>query len=365
MGAPVTRLPATIGRIAIVIVAALPVFMMPRLAASETASTDSDTMVVRSEEGLSWYRHSFDVMGTRASVELASASHQLALDLERRVEAEMRRIETLMSPYIGTSALAAINRLAAGETQVVDAELFKVIDTAQWAATISRGAFDITFASAGFLYDYRNNIQPADASLESVLPRVNYRDVVLDHNASSLSFRTRGMQIDLGGIAKGYAVDRSIDILRRAGIESALVVAGGDSRVLGSRAVERSATGEHTDIPWVVAIQHPRDETSEVLRLPLRGEAISTSGDYQRYFIDTDGRRVHHILNPSTGRSAALLASASVIGPQSMVCDALSTAVFVLGVEEGLAMIDTLPGYETFVVDLHGKVHYSGGLTAP
>ena len=309
-----------------------------------------------------WHNYSFEVMGTRASVELwLPGSTRQAKTLFDQVEQEMRRIETLLSSYRDDSIVAQINQLDAQQSMVLDREVFELLASAQRYAQLSEGGFDITVSSAGRLYDYREKKQPAGQALVEQLPKVDYRKLLLDAERLTVAFASAGMQIDLGGIAKGYAVDRSIALLQGAGIQSALVSAGGDSRMLGDRGPAMGTDAGR--LPWMIGIQHPRERSQQALRLPLASVAISTSGDYERYFIH-DGERVHHIINPQTGRPASGLVSASVIGPHSQDCDALSTTVFVLGAERGLALIETLDDYEAVVIDAAGVVSFSSGLVS-
>ena len=156
---------------------------------------------------------------------------------------------------------------------------------------------------------------------------------------------------NLGGIAKGYVVERGVDILRARGVTNAIVTAGGDTRLLGDRRGR----------PWMVGIRDPRKDGQVAISLPLEDEAVSTSGDYERYF-DEDGVRYHHIIQPSTGLSANGVHSATVFGPDGVTTDALSTSVFVMGVDKGLRMIAALPDYESIVIDANGNVYYSDGL---
>lgn len=313
-----------------------------------------------------WHRYEFEVMGTVAAVELWHSAANQARHTARLVEAEMRRIEAVMSPYIVDSELSAINRLSKGEERVVSTEMYQVINTAQEIARASDGLFDISFASVGFLYDYRKQRRPTEEELESALESVDYRGILLTEKNGgaggsvqySISFAREGMRLDLGGIAKGYAVDRGVDILLANGFQSGLVSAGGDSRLLGNRGVHRE-TGE--TLPWMIGIRHPRDDTQNALRLPLSDTSISTSGDYERFFLDGD-ERVHHIVNTKTGQSTRGIASATVIGEKSIYCDALATAVFASGVESGLALIEEFDGYDAIVIEANGKVHYSSGL---
>jgi thiamine biosynthesis lipoprotein len=183
---------------------------------------------------------------------------------------------------------------------------------------------------------------------------INYRLVKLDRAAGTVAFGQAGVRINLGGIAKGYVVERGIDILRKRGIEHAIVTAGGDSRLLGDRLGR----------PWMVGIRDPREDGEVAISVPLVDEAVSTSGDYERYF-EEDGIRYHHIIKPSTGEPAEGVHSATVFGPDAVITDALSTSVFVMGVEQGLNLIGTLPDYESIVIDAAGRIYYSDGLAPP
>ncbi|MBT8136096.1 MAG: FAD:protein FMN transferase, partial [Gammaproteobacteria bacterium] len=261
------------------------------------------------------------------------------------------RIDALMSTWRDDTEMARVNARAASEPVEVSIELFDLIERALSFGTVTRGAFDVTYASAGFLFDYRERVKPHRQELNAALQVVDYRLVRLNRDDCTVKFLRDGMRIDLGGIAKGHAVERAVALLRERGIEHALVSAGGDTRVLGDRRGR----------PWSVGIRHPRGERRDVLAsLPLVDEAISTSGDYERYF-EEDGARYHHIINPRTGQSPADVRSVSVIGPDGVWTDALSTGVFVLGVAEGLELIESLDGYEAVIVDAGQQLHVSTG----
>ncbi len=299
-----------------------------------------------------WLSHSESIMGTRVSVELwHENSAERATDCAGRVFREMRRIDKLMSPFRPDSELSTVNRDAAIQPVPVSPELYELIRRSLEFSRLSGGAFDISFASIGYRYDYRRGIRPDAASIASAIDNIDYRQIRLE--GGRIRFGRPGMRIDLGGIAKGYAVDRSIELLRDCGIEHALVSAGGDSRLLGDR----------NGRPWMIGIRHPRREGEVALRLPLENSAISTSGDYERFFV-SNGERVHHIINPRTGKSAAGSWSSTVIGPDATTTDALSTALFVLGPERGLKLIDQLDGLDAIIIDATGQIHYSSGLMA-
>lgn len=299
-----------------------------------------------------WYQQQRDMMGTRVSLELWHPESVVAQDCSAKAFAEMRRIEALMSTYQAGSEISFINDNAAVNAVEISDEMAQIIEKSLYFSEISNGAFDITYASVGYAYDYRNSQQPSDESIAAKLPAIDYRHIEIADNR--IRFRQSGVRIDLGGIAKGYAVDRAIDIVERCGISQAMISAGGDSRI----------TGDRGGRPWMLGIKHPRKPEGIALRLPLSESAISTSGDYERFFIE-DGKRVHHIINPETGRSANKSWSATVIGPSAIATDALSTTIFILGAVKGLALIESLDGFDAIIIDSDGKVHYSSGFEAP
>lgn len=301
-----------------------------------------------------WYQYQWQVMGTSAKLELWADSKQSALLAKSAVHQELYRIEQLMSPYIESSELSKINQLAARQAVVVSDELYSILEKSLYFSTLTEGAFDISFASVGHLYQYPKAIAPTDAVIDVQRSKINYRYIQLEPTNRSVTFKEPGVLIDLGGIAKGYAVDRAILQLKKLGIKAALVAAGGDTRIIGRR-------GEY---PWMIAIQDPRDKQKAIIRLPLVDVAVSTSGDYERYFI-RDGERIHHIINPGTGRSISSVRSVTIIADQSITSDALSTSVFVLGVKQGLALVNSLSSIDAIIIDDKGLLHYSDGLLMP
>jgi len=298
-----------------------------------------------------WQKQEAAIMGTVITVELWHADDNLGQKQVDAIMAEMHRIDALMSSYKPESELSAVNAAAAQGPVTVSKELLGMIETALEYSDITNGAFDITYASAGQYYDYRNNKKPDEAQLQAALPAINFRHVKINTAASTVEFLYPGVRIDLGGIAKGYAVDRGMRLLQQAGITTALISAGGDTRVIGKR----------WDRPWHIGIRNPRDEDSIVSMIPLENSAISTSGDYERYFVE-DGVRYHHILDPKTGASTHEILSSSIIGTSATATDALSTSVFILGVEKGMQLIDTIADTEAVIIDNHGDMHYSAGL---
>ncbi|MDX1516672.1 MAG: FAD:protein FMN transferase [Woeseiaceae bacterium] len=301
-----------------------------------------------------WHGDARPLMGTEVSVYLWHDDEAAATTLIDAVFAEVSRIDELMSTYKESSQISDINRRAAAEAVVVDTELLRLIQRSLDMSVLTRGAFDITYDSVGQHYDFREGLRPDDATIERERQRIDYRFVEVDPVASTVRFRRPGVRINLGGIAKGYAVERGVEILRRAGVDSAVVSAGGDSRLLGDRRGR----------PFMIGIRDPRVDDKVAISVPLEDEAISTSGDYERFF-DEDGMRYHHIIRPDTGRPAGGVHSATVFGPDAVMTDALSTSVFVMGVDLGLTLIAGLPDYEGIVIDADGRIYYSDGLAAP
>lgn len=293
-------------------------------------------------------------MGTSVSVELWLDDEARGRALVEQVLDDYRRIDRDMSTYKPDSQISRVNDFAAARPVHVDKELSTLIERALHLSVISGGAFDITYESVGYMYDFHAHKHPTDAEIESRLADIDYRHVIVDPERSTVRFDVPGVRINLGGIAKGYTVEHAAEMLKREGVEHAVLNAGGDTRVLGDRLGK----------PWIIGIRHPRVADEVVTRLPLVDEAISTSGDYERFF-EEDGHRYHHIINPATGKPTQGIVSATVIGPDATMTDGLSTTVFVLGVQKGLALIETLPGYEAVIVDSSGRLSYSTGLEPP
>jgi thiamine biosynthesis lipoprotein len=294
------------------------------------------------------------IMGTRMVVELWADDRGQGDAAVAAVLAEMRRIDASMSTYKPASEVSQVNAHAAQRAVKVSPELFDLLTTAREFSVVTEGAFDITYASVGYLYDYREHVRPSDAQIATALPGINYKHVLLDANARTVKFSQPGVRIDLGGIGKGHAVDRGIAILQARGFKNALVTAGGDSRIVGDRFGK----------PWVVGIRHPDRKDEVIAKIPLEDAALSTSGDYERYF-DEGGVRYHHILDPHTGKSARKVRSATIIGPTATRTDGLSKTAFVLGAERAVELYDKMEGIDAVLVTPDGRVLYTKGLEAP
>ncbi len=301
-----------------------------------------------------WLQQQQAIMGTAISVELWSDDRRRGRAAIEAVMAEMRRIDATMSPYKPDSELSRINRDAAKKPLPISAEMFQLLSRATHFSQLSDGAFDITYAAMGRLFDYRQGIRPSPRELEAARAAVGFRHLLLDPDARTVYFTKTGMCIDLGGFAKGYAVDNATTILQQHGIAHANVSAGGDSRVMGDRRGR----------PWTIGVRDPRDPEQVVALLPLEDTSISTSGDYERYF-EADGQRFHHLMDPATGHSPSSLHSVTVLGPDGLSTEAFSKCVFVMGLEKGMQLIESQKTLDAVVVDANGVLHYSQGLLSP
>ncbi len=303
-----------------------------------------------------WLYQRHAIMGTEINIALWHLDKGVAQQAASQVETEMHRIDALLSPYKPDSELSQLNRSASQTSFPASSELYRIVERALHYSELSEGAFDISFAALGQHYNYRKGVQPDAKTRARYLAGINYKNIQLNAARQSIFYKHEHLQIDLGGIAKGYAVDRSIELVKALGVQHASISAGGDSKVLGDKRGR----------PWMVGIKNPRGPEGVALSLPLLDAAISTSGDYERFFIDEDsGERIHHIINPASGDAVGELASVSVVGPEGFDTDPLSTTVFVMGLQEGMALIEKLSDFDCIIIDRKGQVHYSSGFRSP
>jgi thiamine biosynthesis lipoprotein len=292
-----------------------------------------------------------DIMASPIVVTVPADRGREAADL---VFDAFRRVDARMSEWKETSPLSAVNR-AAGEHPVhVPDDLRAVIRRGIEIGGMTDGAFDITWAALWGLWDFKADQPrvPSDDEIARRMARIGFRDVQIDEQAGTVFLPRKGMLIGLGGIAKGYALDRAAEALRERGVEDFLISAGG----------QIYAGGRKGDRPWGVGIRDPRGGRDDYFAfLEVSDASVSTSGDYERYFI-LDGVRYHHILDPRTGRPARGVRSATVVSPDATLADALSTALMILGAQRGMALAERLPDVQAVLVDDQARVHVTSGL---
>lgn len=266
---------------------------------------------------------------------------------------EIKRLEALFSSYMPDSDVSRISASAGDGPVIVSPEVITVLKSAVKAAELSNGAFDPTVGALGGVWGYSGERRyvPSKEEVGRVLSLVDYRGIIIDGSTMKAGLRKKGMVINLGGIAKGYIVSRAVEVLQREGVERGIIHAGGDMVVFQKKGAGQKA--------FKIGIQHPREKRL-LGEVDLYNGAVSTSGDYERYFVK-DGVRYHHILDPSTGFPADGCRSVTIITEDPTMADALSTAIFVLGPEKGMALIQGLDGVEGVIVDSNGKVTTSKG----
>jgi thiamine biosynthesis lipoprotein len=268
---------------------------------------------------------------------------------------EFDRLDALMSVWKEGSELERLNR-AAGEKPVpIGPEMREVLGMARQASEWTEGKFDVTFGAFSGLWKFDHDLDghiPARADVTARLPLIDYRKLVVNEQAGTAFLETKGMRAHLGGIGKGYAVDRGAAILRGRGLKDFMIQSGGDLYVAGQRG----------DRPWRAGIQDPRGPAGSIFAaMDLTDSAFSTSGDYERFFMK-DGRRYHHIIDPDLGEPARGSRSVTIVTPRAVMADGLSTGVFILGPEKGMALIEKLQGVEGVIVTSSNNLLVSSGL---
>ena len=286
--------------------------------------------------------HRFYAMGSDCAVHLCGETVQTAERFAAAAENEVRRIEARYSRYRGDSELARINAVAAtGGSIEIDAEMFGLINYARACFAKSDGAFDITSGLLRTVWDFSASRLPDHESIEAVLPLIGLDKVTLSNG--QLHFGHPGMEIDFGGLGKEYAADRAAEVCTGLGARHGFIDLGGDIRVIGS---------QPDGLPWRIGIRHPRAADKIAAEISLSNGALATSGDYER-FIEVDGQRYCHILDPRTGWPSHGLSSVTVISDRCLVAGRLSTTAMLRG-KEGAAWLQGLGVRHTVIDEMGG-----------
>ncbi len=292
-------------------------------------------------------RESRLALGTIVEITVAAGGGEQVRQAVEKAFAEFERIDGMLSTYREQSEISRLNRT--GEL-AMGAEAFDLVRQALQISALSGGAFDITVGPLVDLWGFdEGGAVPREQDLGNALRLVGYEKVTLDPVSRTVRLALPGMKIDLGAIGKGHAVDRAAEILKEAGIENAIIDAGGDIRLLGHR------PGKDF---WRIGIRHPRDPGRLLVSLDLADRAVVTSGDYERFFIEGN-TRYHHLLDPATGLPAGGCQSVTVIADGTTEADAYATAAFVMGAEAGIDFLRSLPGVEGIIVDGGGRTWWT------
>lgn len=294
------------------------------------------------------------LMGTVVFVTAVGTDESTAKQAAKAGLDEIRRLEELLSTWIPTSELSKVNAAAGEETIQVSPETFEVLEQSLDMARLTNGGFNITVGPAIDLWNISEaGYFPSLEEIEAVRSRIDLSQVQLNKSAHTVQLGRPGMVIDVGGIGKGFAADWAAKAMKRAGATAGVVALSGDILTFGRMPDEQR---------FVFGIQHPRKAQGEILgMIEMENEAVSTAGDYQRYFMK-NGIRYHHILDPITLQPARGCQSVTIIAKAGVIADGLDTGIFVMGPEEGMALIESLPDVEGVIVDREGTIVVSSGL---
>jgi thiamine biosynthesis lipoprotein len=301
----------------------------------------------------------YAVMGTSATFTIWTDDAVGAEQAFAAADTEIERIERLMTdwerPEWTPSDVVRINKAAGKQAVKVSDETLAVIEKSIEMSKRSEGAFDITFAAMHGLWKFDEDLDPTVPAPDEIARRrklINWRDVVVNHAARTVKLRRPEMRLGLGGIAKGYAVDKCVAVLRAAGFSDFMVQAGGDLFVAGSKGPQS----------WMVGVRDPRGGPKDIIaRMAIRDHAFSTAGDYERSFV-LGGRRYHHIIDPKTGYPATASREVTIFAPTAFLADALDDAVFILGPKKGLALVESYADCAALIVDAANQVWTSKSL---
>lgn len=294
-------------------------------------------------------------MGTDVRVSVWTGDEAAAGPAMAAVFAEFDRLDARLSVWQPDSDVRRINAAAGMAPVAVSRDTREVLRRAHQLSEWTAGKFDITFGALADVWKFdqdQDDRVPTPAEVAARLPLVDYRTVAVDESAGTVFVSRRGARIHLGGIGKGYAVDQAVAILRQHGWQDFLVQAGGDLFVAGQPGPE----------PWRLGIQDPRGRVNDSFAtIALRDRTFSTSGDYERYFL-RDGQRYHHILDPATGQPARAAVSVTIVADTATMAEGLTKGVFILGAEQGMALVERLPNVGAVMVTADNRVLISSRL---
>lgn len=297
------------------------------------------------------FQRSFIKMGSAFDLTLVATNQMEADQLFEQAIAEVDRIERLISSWDQASETTQVNQMAGKQAVKVTKELYDLVFRAKAIAQLTNGAFDPTYASVDkiWTFDGGDVEQPKAEIISASVAKIGFEKIVFDPLESSLYLPLKGMKIGFGAIGKGYAADRVKSLLQKQGVTAAIVNASGDMSAWGM---------QPNGSPWQVGLVNPKSKDKIFAWFPIKDQAVVTSGDYEK-FVMINGKRYGHIINPKTGFPSQGVISCTVFAPKAELADALSTALFVMGVETGIDFINQLNQIEAIMIDDAGKVYTS------
>ncbi|MCA1961940.1 MAG: FAD:protein FMN transferase [Desulfomonile sp.] len=306
----------------------------------------------RTNEPAQPYRMNRLLLGTLVEISLVGDPDKVKPAAAAIFE-EMRRVEDLTS-FHKPSKLTEINDRAGSGPFAGDPEVMSLIQRGLAYAEKFHGTFDPTVGAVTKLWRFSGDQPPRlpeQSEITEALTKVGWSKVKVDASAGTIDLPVKGMALDLGGIAKGYALERAVSVARSFGVEGALINVGGDMVAMGEK---------QPGVPWRIGVQHPRRSDAIAAVLDAKDRVVFTSGDYERFF-DRDGTRYHHIIDPRTGYPAQGTQSVTIVGQDTLLADALAKAVFILGSGRGLKLVESMGGMDALLIDAGGKTWTSKG----
>ena len=293
-------------------------------------------------------------MGSRFDITVVASNEKEGNEYIDSAIFEIARIEKLISSWDVSSETSLINKLSGIKPIKVDKELFGLIERSIAISTLTNGAFDISYASMDRIWKYDGTMRemPSEEKISSSIKKVGYQNIIIDKEAQTVFLKLKGMKIGFGAIGKGYAADKAKALLIEKGVKAGIINASGDLNAWGKQA-------NGTD--WMVAITNPLNKNKVFSWLPINDSAIVTSGNYEK-FISFNGIRYSHIIDPRTGYPSTGIISTSIMTSNAELADAISTSVFVMGVETGLDFINQLKGVDCIIIDEQNKIHTSNNI---
>ncbi|MDF0715952.1 FAD:protein FMN transferase [Muricauda sp. 334s03] len=294
------------------------------------------------------------LMGTRFEITVVAPNEEIGyINIDEAVS-EIKRIEEIISSWDKDSETSLINKNAGIKPVKVSRELLNLIERSIKISEITDGAFDITYASMDEIWKFDGTMDkvPSEEKIKQSVSKVGYQKIQLDQENQTVYLPEKGMCIGFGAIGKGYAADKAKDLLVSKDVKGGIINASGDLTTWGTK-----VTGEK----WLVGIANPLSKDKVFSWLPIIESSVATSGNYEKYII-LDGKKYSHIIDPRTGYPTRGISSVSIFAKQAELCDALATAVFIMGRDVGLHMINQIDGVEAVIVDAENKIQKSSGI---
>ncbi|MFH6602068.1 FAD:protein FMN transferase [Maribacter algicola] len=294
------------------------------------------------------------LMGTDFGITVVAANEEIGFINIDEATAEISRIEKMISSWDPLSETSMINRNAGIKPVKVSHELFKLIERSIQISEMTDGAFDISFASSDQVWKFDGSMkyEPTPAEIEKSIAKVGYKNIVLNEEKRTVFLKVAGMKISFGGIGKGYAADKAKELLVSKRVVAGVINASGDLTTWGTK-----ASGEK----WLIGIANPMNKSKIFTWLPVLESSVATSQSLDRY-VEFKGKKYSHIIDPRTGYPATGINSVHVFAKSAELCDALATAIFIMGKDQGLSLINQLALTEVIVVDSENRMHRSNGI---